>query len=74
LPINVGTNSSLRANRALAQSSLLKSSTFAGRFKSVGIFFESGLVRVGMQASKSTLAPSNMARDSEKLIDVTRLI
>jgi hypothetical protein len=58
--------------RNITQSSLLKSSTFAGHLKSVGIFLESGLVLAGMQASKSTLAPNNMARDSEKLIDATR--
>jgi len=58
--------------RNITQSSLFESSTFARRLKSVGIFLESGLVRAGMQASKSTLAPNNMARDSEKLIDATR--
>jgi len=42
--------------------------------KSVGIFLESGLVLAGMQASKSTLAPNNMTRDSEKPIDATRQI
>jgi hypothetical protein len=60
--------------RNKTQSSLIELSTFAGRLKSVGLFLESGFVRAGMQASKSTLAPNNRARDSEKLIDATRQI
>jgi hypothetical protein len=57
----------------MTHSSLLESSTSA-RLKAVGIFLESGLVRAGMQALKSTLAPNSMARDFEKLIDATRRI